>query len=100
MELPELISRHYQVLEQFTLLTRDIERGKWDAGVTIMVNDGQVDVRGLGVVDTIPAVLGLILMATKSLPATGTTEIMAALDAIMQRSKVIETESKLWRTSP
>lgn len=99
MELPELISKHYQVLEQFKLLTRDIERGKWDAGVTIMVNNGQVDVRGLGVVDTIPAVLGLILTAIQSLPQAGKDEIMAALDAIMQRSKVIETESKLWRTS-
>jgi hypothetical protein len=98
-DLPVLESKFDQVLEQFVLLTRDIERGKWDAGVTIMVNNGKVDVRGLGTTSSPVDAAALLFMAIKTLPPFSQAEMLAALIPIMERSERIEIEAPFWRST-
>ncbi len=95
--LPELESKFDQALEQIFLLVRDIERGKWDAGVTVMVTNGRVDVRGLATTDTPAAAFAILYMALKTLPPLNQADLMRTLNAIMERSERIEVESAYWR---
>jgi hypothetical protein len=97
MNLPVLESKFNQVLEQLLLLIRDIEKGKWDAGVVVMVKDGQLDVRGMGTTDTPAAAFSILYMAARTLPSLDMNGLQSEVEGIMERSKKIEVESKLWR---
>lgn len=94
--LPELISKYDQVIEQVLILVKDIEAGKMDAGVCVMAKDGRVDVRGLGVVEKPAQAVALLFMAIKSFDSMSQAEIMAELQAIMERSEVVAQEAHLW----
>ena len=98
-EPPILISKFDQVLEQIILLTKDIEREKWDAGVTVLVTNGSVDVRGLGTTDTPTHAAALLFMALKSLPSTTQSDMLKALKQILVRSEAVAKEAPLWRPS-
>lgn len=96
-ELPILISESHQVIEQIFLLIKDIEAKKWDAGVVVMVNNGSVDIRGLGVADSEAAAVALLFMGIKAFPPMKQEAMLAELKRLMDRSLVVEAESKLWR---
>lgn len=96
MELPVLESKFDQVLEQVFLLIRDIEKGKLDAGVTVMVVDGAVDVRGLGVVKEPVQAVALLFLALRSLPPQDQKQMGDALQELMERSMRIAKEAPLW----
>lgn len=96
VELPVLESKFDQVLEQVFLLIRDIEKGKLDAGVTVMVVDGAVDVRGLGVVKEPVQAVALLFLALRSLPPQDQKQMGDALQELMERSMRIAKEAPLW----
>jgi hypothetical protein len=93
---PELESVFDIVLEQIMRLIHDVEMHKWDAGVVIMVNNGQLDVRGLGDTTTTGAAFALMYMALKTIPAINQEQMMAELERIMTRSERIEKEADQW----
>ncbi len=94
--LPELESKFDQVLEQIFLLIRDIEKEKLDAGVTVMVVDGKVDVRGLGVVTEPAQAAAILFLALRSLPPQDQKQMGDALQELMERSMRIAKEAPLW----
>jgi hypothetical protein len=97
-ELPILISVFDQAIEQILLLIKDIEAHRWDAGVTVMVNNGALDIRGIGVASNSPATaVALLYMALRSMPQVDQRQVMLALDEVMKRSETIEAEAHLWR---
>jgi hypothetical protein len=97
-DLPELISVWDQLLEQVMKLIKDIEANKWDAGVTVFVSNGTLDIRGLGVVDTPAAAAALLFAGIKSLPPTSQQSMLDELEKLMARSKVIAVEADAWRS--
>lgn len=96
-ELPVLISVYDQGLEQIGKLIGDIEANKWDAGVTVFVNNGTVDIRGIGVVESTTAAAAVLFMAFKSLPPAKQSDMAAELARLMERSKAVAKEAPLWR---
>lgn len=87
------------MLEQFALLTRDVEQRRWDAGVTIMVNNGQLDIRGMGTIADPAQASAILFMALKQLPPVSHSIMLEKLSEIMARSEQIEKEAPLWRSS-
>ena len=98
--LPILASRFDQVLEQLTLLTKDIEQHKMDAGVVVMLRNGQADIRGLGEVRSTEQAAAVLFMSFKSLPPASQEAMLKSLERLMRRSVEIEAEAKLWRSTP
>lgn len=98
-ELPILESRFDQVLEQIHLLVKDIETKRMDAGVVVMVDDGKVDVRGLGEACTPAAAFAILFMAMRSMPPQTQQQIVEQLGTIMPRSERIAKEAPLWRNA-
>lgn len=96
-DLPVLISTYYQVVEQIQLLVRDIERNKWDAGMVVMVNNGTLDMRGLGEVKSTVQAKAILFAAFQSLPPATQAEMLSELTAMFKRSHQIESEAELWR---
>lgn len=94
--LPIVISVFDQALEQIFKLIKDIEKNRWDAGVTIFANDGRVDVRGIGTCDTPEKASALIFMAFRTLPPQNQEVLAAALKEVMDRSTLIAEEAPLW----
>jgi hypothetical protein len=95
--LPELESKFDQVLEQLLVLMREVEHGRWDAGVVVMVKDGQLDIRGMGTTDTEAAAFAILFMAAKTLPPVDMKQLQVEAQRIMERSQRIEMESQFWR---
>lgn len=97
---PILISKFDQVLEQLHLLFCDIEEFKMDAGVVVMIRNGEVDVRGLGEVDSLTAASALLSVALRTMPLAKAADMMLSIVPLMERSKLIEAEAPLWRATP
>jgi hypothetical protein len=93
-DLTILISNHWQVLEQIALLQRDISINRWDAGAVVMVNNGTLDIRGLGEVTKPAQASGILFAAFKSLPPASQADMLSELSALMQRSALIEAEAQ------
>ncbi len=96
-DAPVLISTFDSVLEQIHRLVADIETHRLDAGVVVMVKDGEPDIHGLGVVDTTEAAAALLFVAFKMLPPTSHDAMLAKLGAIIERSRLVAKEAPLWR---
>ena len=94
--LPIVISVFDQALEQIFKLIKDIETNRWDGGVTIFANDGKVDVRGIGTVDTPEKASALVFMAFRTLPPQSQETLAKALGEVMERSERIAKEAPLW----
>lgn len=99
-QLPEVISEFSAVLEQVHKLIADIEKNRWDGGVVVMINNGAVDVRGLGVVDSTTAASAMLFAAIKALPPVSQEAFLKALLPLMERSERVEKEAReIWMQS-
>jgi len=97
--LPILESKFDQVLEQLRILERDVESKRLDAGVVVMVDEGRVDVRGLGETTTLSSAFAILYMAMRSMPPLTQQQIADELNVTMMRSERIAKEVPLWRDS-
>lgn len=93
-----LISNFWQVLKQMHMLKRDIEANRWDAGIVVMVNNGTLDIRGLGEVINPAQASGILFAAFKSLPPASQADMLKELSALMERSATIEAEAQHIKT--
>jgi hypothetical protein len=96
-DLPVLISKFDVMLEQIQKLIKDIETNKWDSGVAVIVNNGSLDIRGLGECFTPAAAAALLFAGIKSLPPCTQSDMMKELMTMMERSTIIAKEAPLWR---
>jgi hypothetical protein len=99
-QLPQLVSRFDDVLGQLHFLMRDVEKYRWDAGLVIMVNNGQLDVRGLGLAEKPEHAAAILVLALRSLPAFDQGLLPETLKNLLTHSERVAEEVDLWRGKP